>query len=466
MKRILALVVFLLPAVVGGFGYVLSGNRAIDAFYQAVGMYFFDANTTDNNWLVEVARWLAPVMTVSGIALLLKEAWNRVRDFFIGFSPDAVALYGNAALTELAKANMKHAIIAKNNEIKDVKSHILLFDSEDEGIRFYMKNRNTLLNKEVYIKLDSIDCLQAAIDDVHFFNINEMVAREFWKEHPLTETLEQKTMQVALIGSGNLLKKLLYYGFLNNLYAIDQKITYHIWGAQDFADVHGDFQPMNEDVIVYHDGEIVNEVSLAAKADRIIIADENSVALLDELTKMTQAPIYCFDSTGGFVNVFGYERLYSFGALSEVLTAENIRTDKLYRLAKRINYEYEKNYGSLKGIAQPEQQEADTQRLWNGLPAFLKSSNLVAGDYHTIRLLIMQHKGNYEIDEEVCELEHIRWCRYHFLNHWQYGCNAEGKKDKEKKLHPCLKPFSELPPEERWKDRDTIAVLLDISGKK
>lgn len=466
IKRILLPILFLLPAIVGGLGYILNGSRVIDAFYQAVGMYFFNANTTDNNLLVEVSRWVAPIMTVSGIAMLLKEAWRHVQDFFTGFSSDAVALYGNAELVELTKANMNHAIIAKDNEIKDVKSHILLFDTEDEGIRFYMKNRRALLGKEVYIKLDSIDCLQAAVDDVRFFNINEMIAREFWKEHPIQDVLEQKSMSVALIGSGMLLKKLLYYGFLNNLYATDQKITYHVWGAQDFADVHGDFQPMNGDTVVYHQNEIAGELSLAAEADRIIIAEENSAALLDELTKMTTAPIYCFDPAGTFVNVFGYERLYSFGALSAILTAENIRTDKLYRLAKQINYEYEKNYGSLKGIARPEKQAQDTERLWNGLSAFLKSSNLVAGDYHSIRLLVMEHRGTREIDEEICELEHIRWCRYHSLNHWKLGCNAEGKKDPVRKLHPCLKPFSDLPPQERWKDWDTIAVLLNISEEK
>ncbi|MBO4953771.1 MAG: hypothetical protein J6D04_01315 [Clostridia bacterium] len=463
MKRMIALIAFLLPAIIGGIGYILDGNRAIDAFYQSVGMYFFDANTTDNNWLVEISRWLAPIMTISGIALLVKEAWNRVKDFFVSFSSDAVALYGDETLTELTKANMKHSIIAKNNEIKDVKSHILLFESEDEGIRFYMKNRKALLNREVYIKLDSIDCLQAAIDHVRFFNINEMIAREFWKTHPLTEAFTQKTVSVSLIGSGNLLKKLLYYGFLNNLYTINQKIVYHIWGACDFADVHRDFLTMNGDEVVYHTASVKEELSFVAQTDRIILAEENGSALLDELTKLTTASIFCYDSTDTFVNVFGYEKIFPFGSLFHILTAENIRTDKLQRLAKQINYEYEKNYGSLKGCALPENQEADTERLWASLSPFLKSSNLVAGDYQTIRLLVMEHRKSWEIDEEICELEHIRWCRYHLLNHWKYGSNAEGKKDKEKKLHPCLKPFSELPPEEHWKDRDTIAVLMGLA---
>ena len=33
------------------------------------------------------------------------------------------------------------------------------------------------------------------------------------------------------------------------------------------------------------------------------------------------------------------------------------------------------------------------------------------------------------VERELAELEHIRWCRFHYLNHWKYG------KTKNKKKH-------------------------------
>ncbi len=465
LKRFLAVLIFLLPAIFGGFGYLLEGDRVADAFYQSVSMYFFNANTTDNHFLVELSRWTAPIMTISGIALIVKELFQRIGDFFVGFFSDAVAVYGNTELSELVKQNIPHTIVVKTDEIKDVKRQILLFDKDDDGLKFYMKNKDAFSGKEVYIKLKFIDCLQANVENVKFFNINEIIARKFWNEYYLKELLTEKTLKIALIGSDVLAEKLLYYGLLNNLYTIDQKIEYHVWGAEAFESIHREFETMNGDTIVYHKDRVLNDLPLIAAADRIIVADADNMALLDVLTSVTTAPIYYFDPSGTFVNVFGYEKLYPFGKSVDILTAENIFTDKLQMMAKRINYEYECNYGSLKGCADPENRIADTERLWSGLSPFLKSSNIAAGDYHSIRLLVMQHKGNFEINEEVCELEHIRWCRYHLLNHWKHGFGPDGKKDKQKKLHPCLVPFDELCPNDRWKDRDTIAVLLDLEKK-
>ena len=41
---------------------------------------------------------------------------------------------------------------------------------------------------------------------------------------------------------------------------------------------------------------------------------------------------------------------------------------------------------------------------------------------------------------EVLELEHVRWCRYHLLNHWTYA----PERNNELHQHNLLVPFSDL----------------------
>ena len=65
--------------------------------------------------------------------------------------------------------------------------------------------------------------------------------------------------------------------------------------------------------------------------------------------------------------------------------------------------------------------------------------------------------------ERLAELEHIRWCRYHLLNNWQYGTPDNGKnKDAVRRIHTLLVPYAALPEAEKEKDRENIRVMLDI----
>lgn len=88
-------------------------------------------------------------------------------------------------------------------------------------------------------------------------------------------------------------------------------------------------------------------------------------------------------------------------------------------------------------------------------------SNIASADYHEIRLMIMKADNSYEINDSISELEHIRWCRFHYLNHWKYG----GTKDTGRRIHPCLLPFSGLNKDDKSKDAEGIKVLLKIKSR-
>lgn len=60
--------------------------------------------------------------------------------------------------------------------------------------------------------------------------------------------------------------------------------------------------------------------------------------------------------------------------------------------------------------------------------------------------------------EDIAELEHIRWCRYYYLNNWRCGAD---RNDSER-IHHLLKPFDKLSEENKAKDIDAVKVKLTI----
>lgn len=64
---------------------------------------------------------------------------------------------------------------------------------------------------------------------------------------------------------------------------------------------------------------------------------------------------------------------------------------------------------------------------------------------------------------KMCTIEHIRWCLFHFVNHWSYG-----KRDKTRTIrkHNLLVPYSELPLDDQLKDGfycKQVQQLIDAS---
>ena len=118
-----------------------------------------------------------------------------------------------------------------------------------------------------------------------------------------------------------------------------------------------------------------------------------------------------------------------------------------------------------------EENGQNREKEWAALDGFTRYSNVSAADYHEVRLHMMQVLG-WPADEKklspqqleiLAELEHIRWCRYHYLNNWKYGVLENGAgKDRAKRIHTDLLAYGELTEAEKQKDRDNIRVLLSV----
>lgn len=64
------------------------------------------------------------------------------------------------------------------------------------------------------------------------------------------------------------------------------------------------------------------------------------------------------------------------------------------------------------------------------------------------------------LDGNTPEQSHESWMREKLDNGWTFG----PVKDPEKREHPCMVPYAELPPEQRAKDSIFLAVVRAVAA--
>lgn len=453
-------------------GYMYAGEEWHDAGYYSA--LLFAMNYTDveerNIWLY-VGRVLCPVMTVAGLLTLLKGLCKTVVDSLTSLHKDATALYYDEENIEELQKQFRHPILMGKKVNKRVKYHVLMMKDDIDNLTFYKHIEGHLKKgSKVYIKLEKMESCLLKNSKVYYFNSNEIIARNYWKERNLQEYLKDGKLHVkiALIGFGSLGQHILNYGLMKNIYSLNQSIQYHVWGDSClYRNQLGSFDMMNGDTITYHDTDWQEEIKQLKEFDRIIVTQEPNVELLQALIYMNgDAEIDFYNPAGTeLVAVYDNNNLTSFGILEEVLTEENIKTDKLYRAAKKVNFNYAIIYDKTGNYSwDMPNVEKCVEEEWEKRDSFDKDSNIAAADYHQIREMVVDACGicrdtiSAEQMEMLKEMEHVRWCRYHFVNHWNY-CDGD-KKNKKKRRHPLLVPYAELPKNEDDKDEEVIRILL------
>lgn len=76
-----------------------------------------------------------------------------------------------------------------------------------------------------------------------------------------------------------------------------------------------------------------------------------------------------------------------------------------------------------------------SQESWEHAPENIKQSAITGVEFHLT--------GKHTPEES-----HNAWCEFKLDDGWKYG----PEKDLDKKEHPCLVPYSELPEEQQIKD--------------
>lgn len=470
LKRAGKLLLALLPLVLGMLGlWVLAGEPVQDALFSCVGMYVLNYGDTPPNLLVELARWLAPLNTASWILMALQVARDHIHGLIRCLIGDGVAVYGPEVEQTQLLSRLGRSGIKGTNEVLPARQYILLGEGAD-SFALCRKIREGRPRADVFLRCADLRPQSVTSPRLHLFSPEETAARLFWKEECLytRSKAQSHRLSIVVLGGGALAKNLLYYGLLDNIFHPEQAIEYHVFGdCAQFAAVHTQLDKMGRDSVTVHQEPWWESLELLRAAHLVLLLpQENQAAMAQDLLLAAPGPKMVAFTGDPALNLLAEAGgLEVFPWLELALRPEHILQDDLLAQAKRVNLHYAHLYGGV------EETDENREAEWAKLNGFTRYSNISCADYHDIRLRMLRAMGCSpaadqlpgDVMELLAELEHIRWCRYHYLSNWQRGAGKDGQKDQAARLHPDLIPYGELTEADKKKDRDNIRELLKIS---
>ncbi|HLP49089.1 MAG TPA: RyR domain-containing protein, partial [Candidatus Kapabacteria bacterium] len=207
-----------------------------------------------------------------------------------------------------------------------------------------------------------------------------------------------------------------------------------------------------------------------------VCLDNNSFAVTTALTlhqklrKYDTSIVVRMSREAGLIKLLknhphSFDRISGFGILDKVLKPELLDIFTHEMLARNIHEEY----------VNERLAEGETERInsvlvsWEKLPDRMKESNRRQADYigyklHAIGCYIIPMTdwdaapveftpGEIEL---MAKIEHNLWMEERLKDGWKF---AQGLKNTRKKTSPFLIPWSQLPEEEKEKDRDTVRKI-------
>ena len=459
----------LLPFILGTIGLMIAGETLLNAMFGCVMMYFLNFEDTPPNLLVEIARWTAPLATAGSVLSLLNTVRSKIAEKWRYLRGKSVAVMGPEDLQKTMLEMLPGRGVRIDGSFVKARRYLLL-GTEAENLAYYTAYSKEIGSRPVFMRCDSLSQQSVGKANLHPFSPEENAARLFWQERNAYALWKaaQQPMQIVLLGFGKLGEALVYHGMQMNLFAEDQQIEYHVFGDCDaFLSTHTSLDCISDKVIA-HDDPWYKALPLIENAAMVLVCtQENQTVLVQKLLSATiRREIDVFTAGEGSLSLLeAQDRLRCFDWRSRSMDPELIFGDTLYRRAKAINLRYAHIYGGTEET--PENAELE----WQKLSAFTRGSNVSAADYQVIRLEMLRADGlptkadaltNEQLDR-LAALEHVRWCRYHWLNNWRHGTPANGKnKDEKQRIHALLIANNTLSEAEKEKDRENIRVLLSV----
>ena len=447
VRKVLPVLAFV-PLIIGTIGYLLAGEMFSDAIYAAFALYFINPVSDAYNLFVEIARWTAPLVTATAILRMIQSVWEALRCRIVLFGKkDSVAVYSD--VDHRIGFNKNVSVIYPGETLKKyADSHVIMFSSDEKNLRFYEEHKADLKDKKVYIGVKDIECsFLDPLGDITVFDINGAIARMLWKEISVWN-MGVSDYSIVIWGDNTLTRDIISTGLQLNIFSREQRISYHIIADNEIFSIrHSDLKLMNHDELQYHRKADPTIWDLISQADIVIIPDIPDAETMQTIViKAKGAKIYYYSPhEGDMVSYFSNGNILPFGRDAVVFTDENIRSRGLIRKAIALNEHYAGIYG--------------TEKNWNALTGFLKGSNISASDFGEV----LSDLDSGISEEEQSELEHIRWCRYLYLNYYTFGIPENGKnRDDLKRIHKDLVDYGDLDPTERVKDLESIQIIKNL----
>lgn len=453
-------ILFVVPLMLGVVGYLKQcPGDYFDALYNAITLYGMGFELDFINPWLEAARWLAPAVTFSFLIMAVRSLSKRLINWWKLLRTDTIAIYGTAAgakiLEEDIKKNGGRKVIREEEQFVPAHTHVLMQDSDQHMLHLLSRFWECFQKGDrIYFQMEDFvpDILNSKGVDLYPFSLSDLTAQYFWREKAdwmCERCFGSEVAKLCLIGDGIYSEKMLTFGLLQNIYCLSQHVEYHLFGDwREYRTLHFDWDSIVSpgDKVLFHDEPWYEKRELLQQAEMIILCDDNSdknFRIAQQLYALfPQCEIYLrLEDDNLFQSSVIPERIHIFGGHTKLCTEENVLRERLIISAKRQHDAYRRsNLGS--GIAE-----------WKELDTFTRQSNISSATFQDINVPLIRTKLA-GIEEEECveilaELEHIRWCRYHFLHNWSY---APGKKDRERRTHADLIPYAQLSKAEQNKD--------------
>jgi hypothetical protein len=106
-----------------------------------------------------------------------------------------------------------------------------------------------------------------------------------------------------------------------------------------------------------------------------------------------------------------------------------------------------------------------TKPDWSDLPEAKKESNRWVVLHRKVKQQIWGRSAQLDrpvVLEHLAISEHMRWMGEKVMDGWQSGV----EEDEFRRLHACIRPFSELPEDEQNKNRKLIGISLGLQSSK
>lgn len=448
LKRAISILYKILPFFIGLYCYYPAfqgGDHLyplLDTIYSSIKLY--SGSTADGvpvSAPLQLARFMALVAALSVLVSAL-DRMNDLINWFKRLQPGSTAVYGDSPYAARVYASLPPRLRMHGGErfTPGASRYVLMFSGDQQNLDFYSRHYEELRDKNVYIMLEDISRQSVENPRVSVFSLAENCARQYWRDYPPAQS-----ERIALVGFDSVGQNLLLTALQMNIIDPRQHFSYHVYGdGAAFRRLHTRLEEMAPDEVVFHDGGVEDYAGLA-EFDRIIICGgdngQGAAAASRILTAApVRCPVYLYAPNGDIItSLFGTGRLICFGDTGETASADIIFNESSMAAARRQHEFYCRTYGGTP---------------WEKLDAFKRYSNVSSSDYLQVIRRLMDRGVPMET---LAELEHIRWCRYHYLHNWSYAPET----DAARRVHNCLVPFGELSEAEQRKDVEAIRSKLE-----
>lgn len=462
--------------IFGIIGFYQSYSHSIlDCLYATTALFAMSlmVSVEQINTYIEIARWLAIFISANIVIIVIQSLYVKYQDYRRLQNNNLIILHGNSPIIPKLDTNIKNSTVMNHAILWKAKQHIFAFRTNNEMFQYLFDHQKYFQeDHQFYLITDSLRRGSYEKQHIILCNIAENCARLYWKQYPL----EFNEKIIVILGFGSYGKELLNQALLFNVLDTHSQIQYHIFNdGTEYLSRHYQLKQclsiqkisLSCDSLIFYHDSWQNHQDILSKADRIILVeeeDEKNLHLLNEIQKYFV--VKRIDIKYLYPDIIDYlwgKHLYVFGDEKQLLSEDVIMNESTLHDAMKIHAHYFQQYICQKDCHKTCLTCQTFLNDWSHLNSFVRYSNIAQADHSINKIRILQHRMKdltislmdyYKqlTDEQLCELEeieHIRWCRYHYLHNWQY----DTKRDNDKRKHPLLVDYHELSEFEKRKDR-------------